>query len=152
MKLSCLQENLNKGLSVVSRLVSTKGTLEILSHILLKTESGRLRITATNLEIGINYKIGAKIDSEGEITVPARLFTDFVSQLPGGKIDLNLKDDTLFSSTGNFKSQIKGLPADEFPLIPKIKEKIKSHMKAKITLIPQKHRVYKNNNKYINKN
>lgn len=123
MKLSCLQENLNRGLSVVSRLVSTKGTLEILSHILLKTESGRLKISATNLEIGINYKIGAKIENEGEITVPARLFTEFVGQLPEGKIDLVVKDDTLNAKIEHFQSQIKGLSADEFPLIPKIKEK-----------------------------
>ena len=70
----CLQENLNKGIGVVSRLVATRGTLEILSHILLATESGRLKLSATNLEIGINYKVGAKIEKDGSITVPARLF------------------------------------------------------------------------------
>lgn len=123
MKLSCLQENLSKGLNVVSRLVATKGTLEILSHILLSTEKGRLKLSATNLEIGINYKVGAKIDSDGAITVPARLFSELISQLPEGKIDLELKEDTLYIKTGTFKSQIKGLSAEEFPLIPKIKEK-----------------------------
>lgn len=122
MKLSCLQENLNKGLSTVSRLVSTKGTLEILSHILIATDKGRLRLTATNLEIGINYKIGAKIDDDGSITVPARLFTEFVAQLPAGKVDLSLTDDTLTTKIEHFTSQIKGLSAEEFPLIPRIKE------------------------------
>lgn len=122
MKLSCLQENLNKGIGVVSRLVAQRGTLEILSHILLATEKGRLKLSATNLEIGINYKIGAKIDSEGSITVPARLFHDFVSQLPTGKIDLELKESTLVSKIGDFESQINGLSAEEFPLIPRIKE------------------------------
>jgi DNA polymerase-3 subunit beta len=123
MKLSCLQENLNKGLSVVSRLVATRGTLEILSHILLKTEGGRLKLSATNLEIGINYKVGAKIEKEGEVTVPARLFSELVAQLPPGKIDINLKDDTLDVKTGGYSSQVKGLSAEEFPLIPKIKDK-----------------------------
>lgn len=123
MKLSCLQENLSKGLNVVSRLVATKGTLEILGHILLSTEKGRLKLSATNLEIGINYNVGAKIDSEGAITVPARLFSELISQLPEGKIDLELKEDTLNIKTGNFKSQIKGLSSEEFPLIPKIKDK-----------------------------
>lgn len=123
MKVSLLQENLNKGLSVVSRLVATRGTLEILSHILLATESGRLKLSATNLEIGINYKIGAKIEKEGKVTVPARLFSELVSQLPNGKIDLNLKDDTLEAKINGYSSQVKGLSAEEFPLIPKIKDK-----------------------------
>lgn len=123
MKISCLQENLNKGISVVSRLVATKGTLEILSYILITTEGGRLKLSATNLEIGINYKIGAKIEKEGGITAPARLFSDLVSQLPEGKVSLEVKDGTLFTSTGEYKSNTKGLPVDDFPLIPKIKTK-----------------------------
>lgn len=122
MKLSCLQENLNKGITVVSRLVAQRGTLEILSHILLATEKGRLKLSATNLEIGINYKIGAKIEEEGSITVPARLYHEFISQLPTGKIDLKLEDSTLISKIGEFESHINGLSADEFPLIPRIKE------------------------------
>jgi len=123
MKLSCLQENLNKGISTVSRLVATKGTLEILSHILINTEGGRLKLSATNLEIGVNYKIGAKIEKEGGITVPARLFSEFVSQLPEGKINLEVKENTLYTNIGDFKSNIKGLAVDEFPLIPKINTK-----------------------------
>lgn len=123
MKLSCLQENLNKGVQTVSRLVSTKGTLEILSHILLSTESGRLKLSATNLEMGINYKVGAKIDKEGSITVPAKLFSELISQLPNGKIDISLTDNTLGARIAGFSSNIKGLPSDEFPLIPKIKDK-----------------------------
>lgn len=123
MKLSCLQENLSKGVQTVSRLVSTKGALEILSHILLKTEEGRLKLSATNLEVGINYKIGAKIDNDGAITVPARLFSELVAQLPHGKIDLEVTDNTLKTKIDQFESSVKGLSADEFPLIPKIKEK-----------------------------
>lgn len=123
MKASCLQENLNKAVSIVSRLVSTRGSLEILSHILLKTEQGRIKLSATNLEIGINYKIGAKIETEGSLTIPARLFSELISQLPEGKIDLEVKNDTLLAKTGHYESQIKGLSADEFPLIPKIKDK-----------------------------
>lgn len=123
MKLSCLQENLNKAVTTVSRLVSNKGTLEILSHILITTEKGLLKLSATNLEMGINYKVGAKIEKEGSITIPARLFSELISQLPDGKIDLEEKDQTLNIKIGEFNSKIKGLSADEFPLIPKIKEK-----------------------------
>jgi len=123
MKLSCLQENLHKGLSVVSRLVATRGTLEILSHILLKTENGRLKLSATNLEIGINYKLGAKIDKDGALTVPAKLFSELVGQLPQGKIDIETKENSLFTKIGKYSSEIKGLSDDEFPLIPRVKEK-----------------------------
>jgi len=123
MKSSCLQENLNKAVSVVSRIVSTRGTLEILSHILLATDNGRLNLSATNLEIGINYKIGAKVEKEGSLTIPARLFSELISQLPEGKLDLEIKDETLMTKTGHYESQIKGLSAEDFPLIPKIKEK-----------------------------
>lgn len=130
MKLSCLQENLSKGVMTVSRLVATKGTLEILSHILLSTESGRLKLSATNLEIGINYKVGAKIDSDGSITVPAKLFSELITQLPEGKIDISVSDNTLSAKIDGFNSSIKGLSADEFPLIPKIKDKKTISIKA----------------------
>lgn len=122
MKLSCLQENLNKGLNIVSRLVATKGTLEILSHILLKSENGILKLSATNLEVGINYKVGSKIHKDGSITVPAKIFSELVSQIPEGKLDISEENNTLYIESGNIKSHIKGLSAEDFPLIPKVKE------------------------------
>ncbi len=84
MKVTCLQENLTRGLQVVGRAVSTRGTLPILSNVLLRTDSGRLKLTATNLEIGVNCWVPAKVDDDGAITVPAKLFTDFVNNLPPG--------------------------------------------------------------------
>lgn len=122
MKISCLQENLSKGLGLVSRIVATRGTLEILSHILISTDKGRIKLSATNLEIGVNYKIGGKVDEEGSITVPARLLSELVSQLPSGKLALSTEEQNIFLKSGDFESHIKGLSADEFPLIPKIKE------------------------------
>lgn len=123
MKISCLEENLSKGLNIVSRLVGTKGTLEILSHILLTTEKGRLKLSATNLEIGINYKIGGKVEEEGSITVPARLFTELVSQLPEGKLLISTDKNSVLVKSRDYESRVNGLSAEEFPLIPKIKEK-----------------------------
>ena len=76
MKISCLQENLAKGLATVGRAVATRSTLPVLSNILLETDEGRLRLAATNLEIGINCWIGAKVEEEGSTTVPARLLTE----------------------------------------------------------------------------
>ena len=75
MRVSCLQENLAKGLSIVGRAVSTRSTLPVLGNILIEAKDNELRLAATNLEIGVNCWIGAKIEDEGAITVPARLLS-----------------------------------------------------------------------------
>jgi DNA polymerase III subunit beta len=118
MKISVLQENLNKGLSLTSHSVSSRATLPILSNILLETREGRLKLSATNLEIGISLLIGVKIEQEGSIAIPARVLADFISSLPAEKIDLETKDTSLFISSGEFKANIAGMEAAEFPKLP----------------------------------
>jgi DNA polymerase-3 subunit beta len=119
VKLSVMQENLARGLSVVSRAVSTRSTLPVLANVLLKTEDAGLKLTATNLEIGITYWVPGKIESDGATTVPAKLLTDYVNALQGGeKVDLELTSgQTLHLRAGRFESHIKGIDADEFPAI-----------------------------------
>jgi DNA polymerase III subunit beta len=119
MKVSCLQENLAKGLSIVSRAVATRSTLPVLSNILLATDESRLKLSATNLEVGINCWIGAKVEQEGATTVPARLLADFVNSLPSERINLELitRTQTLNLKSGRFEANIKGIDAQEFPLI-----------------------------------
>lgn len=125
MKVTCLQENLTRGLQIVGRAVSTRGTLPILSNVLLRTDAGRLKLTATNLEIGVNCWVPAKVDDDGAITVPAKLFTDFVNNLPAGNIEmsLNVRTKTLHLKSGQHEANVKGLDAEEFPIIPAIPEK-----------------------------
>ena len=82
MKLSVMQENLARGPQVVSRAVSSRSTLPVLANVLLRTEDAGLKLTATNLEIGITSWVPGKIDAEGSLTVPARLFNDLVAGLP----------------------------------------------------------------------
>ncbi len=120
MKISCLQENLARGLAVVGRAVATRSPLPILSNILLETDQGRLRLAATNLEIGINCWIGARIEEEGSITVPARLLTEFVNSLPPGQIDMELtrRTQTLNLKCARFEANIKGIDPSEFPNVP----------------------------------
>jgi DNA polymerase-3 subunit beta len=114
-----MQENLARGLSVVSRAVSNRSTLPVLANVLLKTEDAGLKLTATNLEIGITYWVPGKIESDGATTVPAKLLTDLVSSLPAGdRVDLALQaGDTLHLRCGRFETHIKGIDADEFPAI-----------------------------------
>ena len=82
MWITCLQENLSRGLGVVGRAVATRATLPVTQNVLLTTDQSRLKLTATNLEIAISTWIGAQIDHEGSVTIPARLLTEFVNQLP----------------------------------------------------------------------
>jgi DNA polymerase-3 subunit beta len=126
MKLSCLQENLNRGLGVVGRAVATRTTLPITNNVLLAIDQSRLKLVATNLEMAISCWIGAKVEEEGEITVPARLLTEFISSLPSDKVDISLspKTKTLGVKCARFEARISGVDAKDFPPIPKIDEGI----------------------------
>ena len=120
MKVTCLQENLSKGLSIVGRAVSPRSTLPVLGNVMVTTDGGRLKLTATDLEVGINCWVGAKVEEEGATTVPARTFIDLVNALPPGQIDMELivSTQTLNLSTPRSESNIKGIDAQEFPIVP----------------------------------
>jgi DNA polymerase-3 subunit beta len=120
MKVSVLQENLAYGLHVVSRAVSPRNTLPVLANVLIATDGGRLRLSATNLELGITCWIGAKITEEGSTTVPARTFNDLVGTLPNDQVDmdLNLRTQTLNVHCGTSNTDIKCIDAQEFPPMP----------------------------------
>jgi len=120
MKISCLQENLAKGLGIVGRAVSPRSTLPVLGNVLLATDAGRLKLSATNLEVGINCWIGAKVEEEGTTTVPARTLIDLVNALPPEQVDMELvvRTQTLNLRAGRSESNIKGIDAQEFPLVP----------------------------------
>ena len=120
LKLSITQENLNRALSSVGRIVSNRTSLPVLSNILLTTDGNRLRLSATNLELGINYWIGSKVEDEGSLTVPARLLSEFVSSLPHGNLELSSIDATLRIKTSHYESSLNGIAADEFPPIPQV--------------------------------
>lgn len=125
MKLSCLQGNLKRGLATVSHAVAGKSTLPVLSNVLLATDGGRLKLAATNLEVGITYWIGAQIEEEGAITIPAKLFSDVISGLPNDTVNLTLdaRTQSLKVECARFTSNIKGVEADEFPTIPTISDR-----------------------------
>lgn len=123
MKLTVLQENLSKGISSVERFVSTKTQLPVLSNIYLKTENGRLKLQATNLETGISLWLGAKVEKKGEATVPARIFSEFLSSLPKDKVKLELEGNLLKISCGAFKASFAGVPASDFPPLPTLGDK-----------------------------
>ena len=120
MKITCKQQDLSRGLTAVSHAVSNRSTLPILSNILLATDNGRLKLSATNLEIGINCWVDAQIHEDGSTTVPAKLLTDLVNSLPQASVDISVPEDsnTLNVKSAGSSANIKGMDASEFPLIP----------------------------------
>jgi len=120
MKVTILQESLARGLSTVSRAVSPRSTLPVLSNVLIASDEGRMRLSATNLELGITCWIGAKIEEEGSTTVPARTFSDLVGTLPAEQVSLNLNasTQTLNVHCGPSNTEIKCIDAQEFPPLP----------------------------------
>lgn len=123
MKLSVTQENLARALSVVGRVATNRAGLPILSNILLRTEGNRLLVAATNLEIAATYYIGAKIEEQGSITLPAKLISEFIASLPKNTIDLSVDKTRMTLTSGGYKSVINGVVADDFPELPTIDEK-----------------------------
>jgi DNA polymerase-3 subunit beta len=122
MKVSSLQDNLAKGLSVVGRAVPVRSTLPQASHVLLASEEGRLKLVATDLMIAITCWIGAQVEEEGSITVPARLLGDFVTSLPNDKIDLSVaaRGKQLHISCARNEATISGMDAADFPPVPSV--------------------------------
>ena len=142
MKLSCLQENLSRGLAIVGRAVANRATLPITQNVLLETDRSMLKLSATNLEIAITTWIGAMIEEEGSITLPARLLTEFVNSLPSDRIDLELEPGSgvMQLVCGRAEARIHGASSDDFPPIPQVEEGVAArvgsqHLKTAISRV-----------------
>lgn len=122
MELTVTQENLARSLNAVSRVASSKTQLPILNNILLRTDKNRLLIAATNLEVATTQYIGAKVTKPGAITIPARLISEFISNLPTGSVELKVQNNNLHIKSNNYSSIINGVIADDFPELPTINE------------------------------
>ena len=120
MRFACTQENLVQGLQMVGHVSGKNVNLPVLGNVLLKIELGMLKLSETNLEMAVHCTVRGKIEAEGEYSVPAKLFLDYVSLLPSGKVELNLTEDGLEVRSGDQETVLKGMPASEFPLLPKL--------------------------------
>jgi DNA polymerase III subunit beta len=124
MKISILKENFLKGLSIVSKATSKSFTLPVLNNVLLSTEKNFLKISGTDLELSIEYWALAKIEKEGAIMIPAKFLISLISFIAEEKINLEVKNNTLFLEGKNYKNQVKGLGPEDFPIIPEIKSEL----------------------------
>lgn len=120
MKITVHKERLQRALGFVERVTSRNATLPILSNILLSTEGGRLRLSATNLEIGVSSLIGANVEDEGKVAVPARTLSDFVRGIREESVGIELKQNTLTVRAGKYRTTILCFDAAEYPIIPKV--------------------------------
>ena len=134
MRLSCLQENLARGLSVVGRAVASRSTLPITQNVLLTTEQSMLRISATDLNMAMTTWIGAQVEEEGAVTVPARLLSDFVNSLPPERIDIETTTQPVGMNIKcvAFESNISGNPADDFPPIPAVEDGLAAKVETSV--------------------
>lgn len=119
MKIQVLQENLKNAVNLTSHFISNKAQLPILANILLKTDKSKLILSATNLETSISTSIGAKIETEGEITVNGKVLNDLISNLSAGQVELEVEKEQIKITSGGFKSNILGSNSADFPTLPK---------------------------------
>ena len=130
MKFSCTQENLLQGLSVVGHITGKNINLPVLGNVLIRAEKGGIQLNTTNLEISVNCTIRGKVDEDGEYSVPAKIFQDFVSLLPSGKVEFELKEGGLEICSNDQETVLRGMPASEFPLLPKLTKTQSFNIKA----------------------
>jgi len=123
MKISISLDRFKKGLGVVERIVASKSTLPILNNVLIKAEDSQVVLLATDLEMGVKYYLGGKVEDTGSITVPGKVLGNFINSLSEDKITLEEKDNILYAKTEKSDASLNGMPADDFPTIPKIEGK-----------------------------
>src|SRR3990172_6794704 len=133
MKVQVLQENLQRGLTIVGRAVATRSTLPITANVLLQTDKGLLKLAATDLDIAISAWVGAKIDEEGATTVPSRLISDFVSSLPPATVNLEIPDRSrqVKLECARNESTINAMDAEDFPRIQSIADGVSMELDPK---------------------
>ncbi len=130
MKLSCTQENLSRGIQFTSHLAGKNTSLPILNNLLLRATAAGCELLSTNLEMGVKCFVRGKVEEEGEITVPARLLSDYVTLLPHQKVDLSSSGSELKIQCENFHTVLKGQPTEEFPVLPDVQNGNQFHLNA----------------------
>lgn len=133
MKVTCTQAELARGLGIVGRAVASRSPLPITANVLLASDEGRLKLSATNLEITMTCWIDATVEEEGAITIPQRLLADFVNTLPNDRISLTVppRSRQVRLECARNEASIGGLDAEDFPPAPQIKDGVSVSLDAK---------------------
>lgn len=118
MKLQVLQDDLSQAVSIANRFTSNRAQLPVLANILFTAKKNKLKISATNLEMSINLSLGAKVEKDGEITLPSRVINDIVNNLNKGTVSISSEKEKVKLKSENFTSTISGMNSADFPSIP----------------------------------
>lgn len=132
MKFTILKDKFKKGISIIEKISIKSNTLPILNNILISVEKNFLKLSATDLEVGIKWWVLVKTKKEGKIAIPSKVLSNYINFLPSKPIDFELKNDNLKIECENYKTIIKGVNADDFPIIPEVSkdEKINIDIKS----------------------
>lgn len=130
MRLTCSQKELSKALSITTKAVDVNNTLPVLNNVLLKAEGKKLHFTATNLEVAVTYFLETEVKNEGEITLPAKLLSNYVNFLKDDQIEMVVEGTDIQVKTSDSKTRIKGIPAAEFPPIPQVEKEAEVTIKV----------------------
>lgn len=131
MKVTCTQENLSKALSFLERATGKQTALPILSNFLLRVEKGKLKLSSTNLEIGVTTYVNAKIEGAGEIAAPVKIISNFVGNLPSGEVVvIDVQGSAISLESGGYDMKVRGLDPKDFPIIPEKKGDTSFHLPA----------------------
>lgn len=118
MNISVTQENISKALSYIAKATANKPNIPVLANVLISVKQGRIKFSGTDLEISVSATIGGDIVEEGEITVNAKLLTEFISKLKSAKIELKQAGNTLEVKSVDNQAQFVIIPAEDFPTLP----------------------------------
>lgn len=118
MKISLLSKNLKKGVSIVEKVAGKVSTLPILNNVLIEADSNFIKLSATDLEIGIQWWSLCKTDNEGKVAVPAKFFSQLINSLNDEKLNIEEKNKTIIIESQKYKTQVKGFSPEDFPIIP----------------------------------
>ncbi len=125
MNINLLQKKFKEGLNIIGRGTSKATSLPILKNILINTKDSFLNLSSTDLEIGVKWWAIVKTEKDGKVTIPYNSLSSFINFLPDEKIELKVKDNNLLINCSDYKTQINGVDAQEFPIIPEVEEKEK---------------------------
>lgn len=123
MKFTCTRENLAHTLGLVSGIANKQSNLPILANVLISVSDTKVEFIGTNLEVAVRATLRAKIDQTGVFTVPAKTLVDYVHLLSADQVDIRVEGNELIVAGGTASTKIKGMPAEEFPVIPEIEDK-----------------------------